>query len=83
MLSSVLRSKRAAAVNVEIMRAFVELRRMAESSELLARRMEELERDLKNRLGASEKQIAAILQLLREVTISPKRKRPAGFLPPE
>jgi hypothetical protein len=43
MLSSVLRSARAVAVNIEIMRAFVRLRRwMADSRELTAR-LDELE----------------------------------------
>ena len=39
MLSSVLRSRRAIRVNVEIMRAFVRLRRMALSHEDLTRRI--------------------------------------------
>jgi hypothetical protein len=43
MLSSVLRSKRAVVVNVEIMRAFVRLRRLLISHADLARKLEELE----------------------------------------
>ena len=43
MLSSVLRSPRAAQVNIEIMRAFVHLRRLLASNVDLARRLEELE----------------------------------------
>lgn len=43
MLSSVLRSKRAIAVNIEIMRAFVELRRVASSFAALQKRLETLE----------------------------------------
>jgi hypothetical protein len=44
MLSSVLRSKRAVQVNIEIMRAFVRLRRILASHVDLARRLEELEK---------------------------------------
>ncbi|HEY3053290.1 MAG TPA: ORF6N domain-containing protein [Thermoanaerobaculia bacterium] len=44
MLSSVLRSARAVAVNVEIMRAFVQLRRMVAEHSDLARRIDELEK---------------------------------------
>jgi hypothetical protein len=44
MLSSVLRSPRAIAVNIEIMRAFVQLRRMLASNDGLARKLDELER---------------------------------------
>ena len=44
MLSSVLRSKRAVAVNIEIMRAFVRLKREMYASAALAKRIDELER---------------------------------------
>ncbi|CBE69817.1 protein of unknown function [Candidatus Methylomirabilis oxygeniifera] len=44
MLSSVLRSARAVQVNIEIMRAFVRLRRMVASNAELARRLHELEK---------------------------------------
>ena len=44
MLSTVLRSKRAVQVNIEIMRAFVRLRRLLASNEELARKLAALER---------------------------------------
>ncbi len=44
MLSSVLRSPRAVAVNVEIMRAFVRLRQMLASDAELARKLDALEK---------------------------------------
>jgi len=44
MLSSVLRSARAAEVNIAIMRTFVQLRRLMDSNRDLARRIEALER---------------------------------------
>jgi hypothetical protein len=44
MLSSVLRSKRAVSVNIEIMRAFVRLRQMLATNAKLGRRLNELER---------------------------------------
>jgi hypothetical protein len=44
MLSSVLRSKRAVQVNVEIMRTFVRLRQMLSSNADLARKLEALEK---------------------------------------
>src|ERR1700704_119185 len=44
MLSSVLRSKRAVQVNVEIMRAFVRLREMLAGNRELARKLAELEK---------------------------------------
>lgn len=44
MLSSVLRSKRAIQVNIEIMRAFVRLRRILSSHADLSRKLDELEK---------------------------------------
>jgi hypothetical protein len=44
MLSSILRSKRAIQVNIEIMRAFVELRQILGSHVKLSRKLEELEK---------------------------------------
>ena len=44
MLSSVLRSKRAVQVNIEIMRAFVRLRQMLASNAQLARKLADLEK---------------------------------------
>ena len=44
MLSSVLRSPKAIVVNIEIMRAFVQLRRLLDSNAGLARKLEELEK---------------------------------------
>ena len=44
MLSSVLRSRRAIRVNVEIMRAFVRLRRLLASHQRLARKLDVLEK---------------------------------------
>jgi len=84
MLSSVLRSDRAVAVNIEIMRAFVAMRRTASSYEELTRRMDELERTTVGKLGEHEKHIAAIFKALRELMAPPrKRKHPVGFSPPE
>lgn len=45
MLSGVLHSDRAIAVNIEIMRVFVELRRVASSYVAIEKRLEEIERD--------------------------------------
>jgi len=44
MLSSVLRSRRAAEVNIAIMRTFVQLRRLMDSNRHLARKIEALEK---------------------------------------
>jgi hypothetical protein len=76
MLSSVLRSERAIAVNVEIMRTFVRLRRHAISHQDLARKIEALERKY-------DGQFSVVFAALRELTGPAVRPRRAiGFLPP-
>jgi hypothetical protein len=78
MLSSVLRSPRAIAVNVEIMRAFVRLRAMLASNRELKQRLDELER----RLGSHDQAIASILSAIRELMAPPEppKKRRIGFV---
>lgn len=80
MLSGVLRSERAIAVNVEIMRTFVELRRVASSYAAIEMRLEEIEREL----GGHDEQLNQIFKTLRQLISPPARpKRPVGFRPPE
>ena len=84
MLSGVLRSKRAIAVNVEIMRAFVELRRATASYSALEKRIRELEREATARFGRHDKQLDQIFKTLRQLIAPPARpKRPVGFGPPD
>jgi hypothetical protein len=74
MLSSVLRSKRAVWVNVEIMRAFVRLRRILAENAGLARRLDDLEK----RYDVQFKVVFdAIRKLMRPP--EPKKKR-IGFV---
>jgi hypothetical protein len=80
MLSSVLRSERAVAVNIEIMRAFVELRRVGASHSALQRRIEELESETAAKLGEHDKHLAEIFRALKQLVSEPsKRKHPIGF----
>jgi hypothetical protein len=74
MLSSVLRSPRAIAVNVEIMRAFVRLRRLVISHADLARRLDSLE----SRYDSQFKVVFEAIRKLMEPTPAPPRKR-IGF----
>lgn len=74
MLSSVLNSPRAIAVNIQIMRAFVRLREMLASHADLARRLEALEKKYDGQFHAV---FDAIRQLVAEP--EPRRKPPIGF----
>lgn len=70
MLSSVLRSEQAVAVNIEIMRAFVRLREMLASHAEMARRLDDLEKKYD---GQFRIVFDAIRQLMAPPASSPKR----------
>ncbi len=74
MLSSVLRSARAVAVNIEIMRSFVRLRQILASHSDLARKLEALE-------GKYDAQFRIVFDAIRQLTSPPPRppQRPIGF----
>jgi hypothetical protein len=65
MLSSVLRSERAVQVNIEIMRAFVRLRRMLEGNAELSRRLDELE-------AKYDEQFRVVFDAIRELMAPPE-----------
>ena len=66
MLSSVLRSKRAILVNVEIMRAFVRLRQMLATNANLERRLNELEKKY-------DSQFKVVFDAIRQLMAAPER----------
>ena len=70
MLSSVLKSDRAAEVNIAIMRTFVQLRRLMDSNRELARKIAEMEKRYDEQFGTV---FQAIQQLITEED-EPKRK---------
>ncbi len=73
MLSGVLHSPRAVAVNVEIMRAFVRLRAMLATHVDLARKLAALERNY-------DAQFKVVFDAIRDLMTPPAKKKPAiGF----
>jgi hypothetical protein len=77
MLSSVLNSKRAIDVNIAIMRAFVQLRKMIASHDKLARKLAELEQHLENH----DEQIQAVFEAIRQLMTPPaKPRKKIGFV---
>jgi ORF6N domain-containing protein len=71
MLSSILNSDRAIAVNITIMRVFVRLREMLASHVMLLRRLDELEKEQKEQ-GL---QIGAVFEVIRKLTSQRTRNR--------
>ena len=82
MLSSVLRTPRAIAVNIEIMRAFVRLREVLATNKELARRFAALEARIEKRLADQDQVIVEILQAIRQLMDPPasEPKRKIGFV---
>ncbi len=77
MLSTVLNSPRAIAVNIEIMRAFVRLRLILGSNKELARRLDELE-------AKTDVRFRQVFDAIRQLMTPPEpRKRHIGFVTPE
>ncbi len=74
MLSSVLKSRRAVQVNVEIMRTFVRLREMLASNAGLSRKLDDLEKKY-------DSQFKMVFDAIRQLMIppEPRRKKAIGF----
>ena len=75
MLSSVLRSKRAVAVNIEIMRAFVRMRALIDGNRTLAKKINDLEQKYDKQFKVV---FQAIYDLMDDREKKPKRK--IGFV---
>jgi methyl-accepting chemotaxis protein len=77
MLSSVLRSTVAVQVNIEIMRAFVRLRRAS----LVSRELMKLIEDLSTRVDSHDSTISELVEAIQQLTASPSvpRTLPIGF----
>ena len=74
MLSSVLKSKRAVKVNIEIMRAFVRLRRLLATNTDLSHKLTALEKKY-------DSQFKVVFDALRKLMKPPSaKKRPIGFV---
>jgi len=75
MLSSILNSERAIQVNIEIMRAFVRLRRILAAHKNLARRLDQLEKKY-------DIQFKVVFDAIRELVAQPEKPRKViGFHP--
>ena len=74
MLSSVLNSKRAVHVNIQIMRTFMRLRELLASHKNLQRKIEEMEKKY-------DSQFQIVFEAIKEIMTPPpaKQKKPIGF----
>jgi hypothetical protein len=72
MLSSVLRSARAVQVNIQIMRAFVQLRRMILTNRDLKRKIEEMEKRY-------DRKFLIVFEAIKQLLQPPKQTKAIGF----
>ena len=80
MLSSVLRSERAVAVNIEIMRAFVQMRSFIDGNRELARKVADMEAEYDEQFAVVFKAIRELMDARVEDKTPPKKpKRKIGF----
>ena len=79
MLSSVLKSKRARQVNIQIMRAFVKLHQLLNSHVELARKLEQLEKKYDAQFKSVFDAIKLLMSPLDEPASAPKQV--PGFKP--
>jgi len=77
MLSSVLKSKRAVQVNIQIMRAFVKLREILSTHKELAQKLKELEL----KIDSHDQKIQTIFEVINQLLTPPEKpKKKIGFI---
>jgi hypothetical protein len=81
MLSGILNSERAIAVNIAIMRTFVKMRQLMLSNIEMSKRLDDLERIIFDRLDENSTEIGAIRNALMHMMKEeePEPRRPIGF----
>jgi hypothetical protein len=72
MLSSVLNSDRAIFINIQIMRAFVEMRKLIASNELLLRKIEAIEQTIKGKFNEYDESFQTVFQVLKQLIEEPE-----------
>ena len=87
MLSSVLNSKRAIHVNIQIIRVFTKLRELMINHKDLAQKIEDLEKKFQEKYKEQDNKIIlifnAIKDLLADKEETAKKRGPLGFIPPK
>jgi ORF6N domain len=82
MLSGILNSERAIAVNIAIMRTFVKMRQLMLSNIEMSKRLDDLERIIFDRLDENSTEIGAIRNALMHMMKEeekPETRRPIGY----
>lgn len=80
MLSSVLNSERAIKVNIEIMRAFVAMRKYMQTNKGLSKKITLLEKELNDKISMQQEQIVLIFEAINNlIDEETKPKREIGY----
>jgi hypothetical protein len=84
MAATVLNSPRAIEVSIYVVRAFVAMRETGVNTRDLAKRLDELETRIEERLSHQDRAIADIFTAIRALMdVPPRKPRPIGFIRPE
>ena len=87
MAAGVLNSPKAIQTSIYVVRTFIAMRRLADTSAQLAARIDDLERRLEKRLTGQDRAIAEIFAAIRALMKGPKDPppppRPIGFIRPK
>jgi len=75
MLANVLKSKKAIKMSIAVVRAFISLKQMALQHKDLAERLEELRKELHERIGEHDSQLAAIYDAIENLLDDKTEKR--------
>jgi hypothetical protein len=80
--ATILNTRRAVQVSVYVVRAFVQLRGVLAANRELAKRLDELEASIEQKLDTHDRVIADILDAIRQLMTppDPQARRPIGFI---
>jgi len=86
MLSSVLNSDRAIQVNIQIMRVFMQMRKLALSQSEIYRKLEEIDKkflEQKITNHTNEQQFRVIFEAIKHILLPAEKPKQIGFITPE
>lgn len=84
MAANVLDSDRAVEMSVEVVKAFIRLRKAAVSGESIRRKLSDLERAIKTRLDQHDEEIEELFEMVESLIEGPPLaapRKPIGFQP--
>ena len=79
MLANILRSERAAQMSIEVIRAFIHLRRLSASHEALAKEAKEIKSFVLKHSHANDQEFGRVWKAIEKLSAPPTEQRRIGF----